>query len=73
MYVAERHFKNEEPVQKLIMAGYRAGLCDHNGNTIPPEKRGMAGKGSHFSRNLVTSDLYRRNYDRIFRRKKNNA
>jgi len=38
----------EEAVKKKIVDGYKRGVCTHAGGHIPPEKRGMAGKGSHF-------------------------
>ena len=38
----------EEKIKSHIVDRYRAGMCDHNGGFIPREKRGMAGKGSHF-------------------------
>ena len=61
--------KNTQEVKRLIVNGYRRGTCDHNGDTIPDERRGMAGKGSHFLKCLVTTDAYRENYDRIFGQK----
>ena len=56
--------KNEEEIKRKIVDGYKRGVCDHNGVTIPRERRGMAGKGSHFTPPI--SRAYRDNYDRIF-------
>lgn len=55
----------EENIKSAIVNGYRRGVCDKNGATIPKEKRGMAGKGSHFGTCTVITDKYRENYDKI--------
>jgi len=55
--------KNTEEIKKKIVDGYRRGVCNHNGGTIPKPKRGMAGKGSHFR--PPTTQLYRENFDTI--------
>ena len=57
--------KSEEDIKQKIVDGYHRGVCDHNGNTIPIERRGMAGKGSHFSPNLIPTERYRQNYAKI--------
>ena len=36
-------------IKQKIVDGYRRGVCDHNGDTLPREKRGRNGKGSHFT------------------------
>jgi len=38
----------EQVIKDKIVDGYRRGVCDHNGCTIPEGKRGMSGKGSRF-------------------------
>ena len=58
-------------IKRAIVKGYRAGFCDHNGCHIAPERRGMAGKGSHFR--PPASDAYRDNYDRIFKKGRNHG
>lgn len=60
MYVAERHFKNEDAIKTKIVDGYRRGVCDHNGKTIPKERQGMAGKGSRFHK-IKFGDVQPRN------------
>lgn len=55
--------RDVQQVKETIVKGYRAGICDHNGCHIPKEKRGMAGKGSHF---IFVTDLYRDNYAKVF-------
>lgn len=40
--------KNEEEIKNKIINGYRRGVCDENGKTMPRDKRGRSGKGSHF-------------------------
>lgn len=40
--------KNENEIKRLIVDGCRRGICTHEGCDIPLEKRGMAGKGSHY-------------------------
>ena len=37
-----------QQIKEKIVETYRRGVCDKNGDTIPREHRGMAGKGSHF-------------------------
>jgi len=59
--------KEQQQIKRAIVRGYRKGSCDHRGRHIPPEKRGMAGKGSRFR--PPTSQRYRENYDRIFGKK----
>jgi len=58
-------YANEEKIKQKIVESYRRGVCDPNGGTIPKSKRGMAGKGSHFSPNLIPNEQYRKNYDQI--------
>ncbi len=57
--------QNTEQIKKKIVDGYRRGVCDKNGDTIPKEKRGMNGKGSAFHSDYYT-DEYRENFDKIF-------
>jgi len=56
-------------VKSKIVDGYRRGVCDHEGQNIPKERRGSAGKGSRFR--PAPSEQYRQNYDRIFGDKDN--
>ena len=39
---------NTKVIKDKIVETYRRGVCDHNGNTLPKHKQGMAGKGCHF-------------------------
>jgi hypothetical protein len=39
---------NTKQIEDAIVSKYHQGKCDHNGNTLPKEQWGMAGKGSHF-------------------------
>jgi len=48
MYHPMGTHKNEEPIKKMIVDGYRRGVCTADGGDIPLERRGMAGKGSHY-------------------------
>lgn len=49
--------KNTEEIKQKIVDGYRRGVCDHNGDTLPKEKRGRNGKGSRFIGSaLITND-----------------
>lgn len=48
------------------MDGYRRGVCDKDGNTIPKHKRGMSGKGSAFMTQAYYTEEYRRNAAKIF-------
>ena len=66
-------FKNEEPLKKLIVDGYRRGVCDHEGRDIPLAKRGMAGKGSHYIAQGTLISLQRQtsNEDMIARMRRN--
>ena len=34
MYIAERHFKNEDCIKAKIVDGYRRGVCDSYGRSI---------------------------------------
>jgi hypothetical protein len=45
MYVAERSRKDEQVVKAKIVEARERGLCDREGRTLPPGKRGGAGKG----------------------------
>lgn len=54
---------NTREIKDAIVDGYRRGVCDHNGNTIPRGHRGMNGKGSHFM--TPTTQKFRDNYDKI--------
>jgi len=65
MHISEGTHKNEAEIKRLIVDGYKRGVCDHEGRDIPIEKRGMAGKGSHFSPHRPTSD-YEKNYKLAF-------
>lgn len=56
--------RQEEVAKKKIVDGYRRGVCDANGKTLPRGRRGMAGKGSHFR--PPVDDTYRRRYREIF-------
>jgi hypothetical protein len=58
--------QQEEAIKKKIVDGYRRGVCDHNGCHIPLDKRGMAGKGSHFV-NLMADNGAKRNWDENYR------
>jgi len=58
--------RQEEAVKQKIVEGYRRGVCNHNGGYMPPEKRGMAGKGSHYVAPLRDCKAYAKNYARIF-------
>jgi len=55
--------KNENVIKEAIVDRYRCGICDYKGRTIPKDKRGMAGKGSHFG--PASSEAYRRHYEQI--------
>ena len=54
---------NTQDLKGKIVDGYRRGVCDHNGKTIPKANRGQAGKGSRFR--PAKTQQYRDNYDRI--------
>jgi hypothetical protein len=56
----------EQVIKDKIVDGYKRGVCDHNGCHIPPEKRGMAGKGSRFIAKPTDKKAYDRNYKAIF-------
>jgi len=56
--------KNEDQIKNAIVDKYRKGIVDHNGVTIPKEKRGMAGKGSHFR--PAPTKAYRENFVKVF-------
>ncbi len=58
---------NEEQIKRAIVDGYRRGVCTADGCHIPEDKRGMAGKGSHFQ--PPKTPQYYENYDRIFTKK----
>jgi hypothetical protein len=58
--------KQVKQIESAIVDGYKRGVCDHNGNTIPLHKRSSNYGGSHFSRNLIPNDKYRENYVRAF-------
>ena len=58
MYVAERHFKNEDDIKEKIVDGYRRGVCDSDGNTTMTGSRGCFMS--------PTNEKYRVNYVRIF-------
>lgn len=60
--------QDEQKVKDMIVRGYRAGVTDVHGCAIPHEKRGMAGKGSHY-RGWYPNEAFCRNYDRIFGKK----
>jgi len=55
--------QQEEKIKQKIVDGYRRGVCDSEGHTIPKNKRGMSGKGSHFI--APTTEQYRKNFDKI--------
>jgi hypothetical protein len=55
----------EEKIKAAIVDGCKRGVCDSNGGHIPPENRGMAGKGSHFI-GTRPDEQYRRNYVEVF-------
>jgi hypothetical protein len=57
--------KNEEAIKQKIVTGYRRGVCDKNGNTLPKSKWGQNGKGSAFHNDYNTPE-YRENHERIF-------
>jgi hypothetical protein len=59
--------QQEEAIKRKIVDGYRRGVCTWEGNDIPQEKRGSAGKGSRFI--FRPNQAYRDNYDRIFGRR----
>jgi hypothetical protein len=51
--------KNLEAIKEKIVDGYRRGVCDHDGNTLPKEQRGRNGKGCHFiGSKLLNSDFF---------------
>lgn len=58
--------KLEQNIKSKIVENYYRGVCDHNGATLPKEKRGMAGKGSRFGQRVKLSEQYRQNYSKIF-------
>ena len=62
-YVAERNFKNEQVIKSKIMDGRERGVCDRNGNSLPREKRGAAGKGDRLRH--VDKAKYDQNWDMI--------
>jgi dTDP-4-amino-4,6-dideoxygalactose transaminase len=41
-------YKDEQLVKEKIIDCYHRGTTNHEGVTIPIEKRGKAGKGSHY-------------------------
>ena len=55
---------NTEEIKEKIVASYKRGVCDKNGDTISKEKRGMSGQGSAFH-NGHCNETYRKNYDLI--------
>jgi len=55
--------RNEERIKRMIVDGYKRGVCTHDGGDIPMHRRGMAGKGSHFI--APVSEKYRTNFDKI--------
>lgn len=57
--------KNEEEIKKKIVEYRDRGVCDAEGNTIPPEKRGH-GKGDRMRVQPGTVEKYRENYPRAF-------
>ena len=44
----KEEMKNTDAIKDKIVDAYRRGVCDHNGDTLPLEKRGRNGKGCHF-------------------------
>lgn len=53
---SEGTHKNENDIKRLIVNGCRRGVCTHEGCDIPLEKRGMAGKGSHYvAQDVITA------------------
>ncbi len=57
--------QNTENIKKKIVDGYRRGVCDKNGNTLPKSKQGQNGKGSAFH-NDYNTEQYRESYDQIY-------
>jgi hypothetical protein len=55
--------KNEEVIKKKIVDGYKRGVCDHTGKTIPQERRSRNWKGSHFM--AAKTDQWYENFDKI--------
>jgi len=55
--------KNTEEIKKKIVDAYRRGVCDSEGVTLPKEKQGRSGKGSHFR--PARTQQYRDNFDKI--------
>ncbi len=58
----------EEDVKRKIVDGYRRGVCDAEGRTLPRRKWGAAGRGSRFRPPMSAAERaeYRRNYRAIF-------
>lgn len=48
---SEGTHKNENEIKQKIVDCCRRGVCDQDGRDIPLQKRGMAGKGSHYIAN----------------------
>lgn len=63
---------NTEAIKEKIVDGYRRGVCDSNGNTLPKSKQGKNGKGSAFH-NDYNTEQYRENHERIFGESKLNV
>jgi hypothetical protein len=55
-----------DSIKKSIVSGYKRGVCTADGGWIPYEKRGMAGKGSHYIGRIVNKEQYENNYIKIF-------
>lgn len=64
--------KNTEAIKEKIVDGYRRGICDKNGNTLPKSKQGKNGKGSAFH-NDYNTDKFRQNYEEIYGESKLNV
>ena len=58
----------EEVVKRMIVDGYRRGVCTADGGHIPVEHRGMSGKGSAFI--FKPTQAYRDTMDRVFGKKR---
>ncbi len=55
--------KQTKDINSAIVDGYKRGVCDHEGNTIPKAHRSRNWKGTHFRK---ISSAYRDNYARAF-------
>ena len=51
--------KNTDAIKDKIVDAYRRGVCDHNGDTLPREKRGRTGKGCHFIGSALLKNDFR--------------